>query len=233
MFCKKCRSALEEGAVFCANCGQNQNLDVVQQPPQDYTQTNTNPQPQGYEQPQENYQPQSYQPDPYSVAGGYAPIKKKAPIVPIIAILVVAAVIGLLVFGFMQSSPEAAANNYFSAFFSKNVNGIIDNAYISPTATQSDIQKIKDDATKGLAVIDSMKIDKNSLKISTTPPSGYTGSAPETSITLDGKTYSGGDFKELYITLSAAGTTETNTIKMVKFGKNFFIFDKWVVANGM
>ncbi|MFA6309558.1 MAG: Ig-like domain-containing protein [Clostridia bacterium] len=247
MFCENCGKQNPDDTKFCTNCGFKQEVTEeqpsVQKPmqPQVIQPQSVQPQviqPQSVQPqviqpqpvpPQVVQQPQAFQQQPVqSQAFQQQPVAVKKPKKVMVPILIAIAVIivalaGIIVYGYFKSTPEAAANNYVTALMNKDAEKFVENYYIPPGTSQADINQLK----TNIKDIDTSKIDKTSLKVYSTRPSEFKGTL-QTSLQLN----SGGtieDFKVVFVSVKADNKVDFSAMYMVKQGKSFFIFDKWVV----
>jgi uncharacterized protein YjdB len=217
MFCENCGKQNPDDTIFCTNCGFKQEVTEeqpsIKQPVQPQV---IQPQPV---QPQMVQQPQAFQQQPVAVK------KSKKVMFPILiaVAVIIAALVGIIVYGYFKSTPEAAANNYVTALMNKDAEKVVENYYIPPGTPQADINQLK----TNIKDIDTSKIDKTSLKVYSTRPAEFKG-ALQTSLQLN----SGGtiqDFKVVFVSIKSDNKVDFSAMYMVKQGKSFIIFDKWVV----
>ncbi|MEI6132129.1 MAG: zinc-ribbon domain-containing protein [Bacillota bacterium] len=205
MFCKSCGVENEASAKFCVSCGAVMDEASSQEP------TINEP---VYDAPE------------YAQYEYVAPVQKsKAPLFIALGAAVVVVLIILGVVGYMQTTPEAVANNFYKGFLNKDVNAVLDNMYLPANTTpipRADIQKELDSIPAN--------VDIKSLKVSLVAPASYTGTL-EKEITINGNKVT--DFKTVYVSVTVDGTEKSNAIYLIKSGKTFLIFDKWVLYNGM
>ncbi|MFA6308857.1 MAG: zinc ribbon domain-containing protein [Clostridia bacterium] len=225
MICQNCGNQILSDSNFCTACGHlknpqeetgngQQNQSQVPPPPQFQTQ------PQYQTPPQQPLQEPMQQPMQQQTM--YPQKKQRSPVPFIIIIVLLVALAGVLVYGYMQSTPEAGANRYFTAILHKNGDVALENVYIPKDITAEKKSTFK----KEVSEIDWSTYDINSLKIYATAPSGYKGTTDKT-ITIDGKSTT--DFKVMYTGIKVNNEMSYSATPMVKQGKIFFIFDKWVV----
>lgn len=197
MFCRNCGKQVLETSELCDGCVEIIQKDVSESIDQ-------------VDVPEQNYVP-------FQVN-----LKKKISIRDIVIIFVVIVLVSLFIYGYIQSSPKVAAENFYIAYFNKDSQTVLDNFYLPKTFAAKDfVYEIKK--------LDLNRIDVKSLKILTTKPTGFTNYIKKDLTLNDCKTK---DFKVLYMSLKVNGFEGINPVYMVKLGKKFIIFDKWVVHYG-
>ncbi len=225
MFCENCGAQNPDNSKFCTTCGAKHEIPAsgpaVQQPvPPSAPQQQQAPAPPFPPQaPQQQVPVQQFQQQPF------VPKKRKKVFIPVlivIAVLVVALVSGF-VYAYMQSTPEAGAERYCRSLMNKDGNAFLENSFIPKATTDAQKNTIKEN----IKDLDTSKMDKNSLKTYSTRPAEFIGEL-DTSINLDGTATA--DFKPVYISLVVDNKINYSVIYLVKSGKSFLIFDKWVVA---
>ncbi|MEI6602280.1 MAG: zinc-ribbon domain-containing protein [Clostridia bacterium] len=219
MWCKNCGKENEDGVKFCVSCGA----------PAEINQTPVEPV-QGYEtQPaapfaanQEMYNQQPpYDPTQEQYM---APKKSKAvPIIIVVAVLVLA-LVGGGIYAYTQTTPESVAFKFYNGFLAKDATVVLNNMYQSKDAPIT-----KEKLTEEMAAMDLSKVDAKSLKVYSTAPASFT-ETPKTEVTLDG--VASKDFKTVYLSIMVDGKESATAVYLVKSGKDFLVFDKWVVVFG-
>ncbi len=215
MFCQNCGIELEDNTKFCTSCGQDQTVQANGPVEQNQYQPQQSPPPVYSSQPQPQYQAQQPM---YN-----QPIRKEKSKIPavIIAVIIIA-LAGVLVYGYMQSTPEAAANKLFTAVLHKDGGTALNNIYFEKGLTAEKKEYFKKSISTNSALT---TVDVNYLQVSAVKPSTFTGTI-SASLTVDGKETK--DFKVLYVSIKESGKISTDVIYMLKQGKNFLIFDRWV-----
>ncbi len=212
MWCKNCGKENEDGVKFCVNCGApvevDENVSPISESPQ-------------VEQPVYAEQPVYEQPA-FEQQMYVAPKKSMMPII-IAIVVVVALLVGGGVFAFTQSTPESTALKFYSAFLKKDASTVLDNMYQSSKG--SPIPKAEMEAQ--MKDMDLSKVDANSLKVYSAPPASYTDTT-KTEVDLDGVATK--DFKTVYMSIMVEGKESATAVYLVKAGKSFLLFDKWVVV---
>jgi len=217
MWCKNCGKENEDGVKFCVNCGAPVEVDENVSPISESPQVE---QPVYAEQPV--YEQPVYEQPAFEQQMYVAPKKSVMPII-IAIVVVVALLVGGGVFAFTQSTPEATALKFYSAFLKKDATTVLDNMYQSPKGTPIP----KADMEAQMKDMDLSKVDANSLKVYSAPPASYT-DTPKTSVDLDGTPTT--DFKTVYMSIMVDGKESATAVYLVKSGKSFLLFDKWAVV---
>lgn len=204
MWCNHCGKENEDGVKFCVRCGA----------PTARNQSPVEPA-QGYESQLQDPSQQQYI------------VPKRSKTVPIIIVVVAVLLLALVgggIYAYTQTTPESVAYKFYNGFLAKDATVVLDNLF-----QPKDAPITKEKLTEEMAAMDLTKVDAKTLKVYSTAPASYTGT-PQSEVTLDGVATK--DFKTVYLSIMLDGKESATAVYLVKSGKRFVLFDKWVVVFG-
>ncbi|OJU12330.1 MAG: hypothetical protein BGN88_08705 [Clostridiales bacterium 43-6] len=165
----------------------------------------------------DNTQTMEAPPEPVAVT----PPKRKKRLAPVIVgvLLAFTIVAGLFTIGFMSSTPQASATRLYTALFNNDADQALKNILLPEGLTESEFKET-------VKALKTDNINKGSLSVTDVKPEGFTEKALS-SIQVNGKETT--DFRVLYATFQVDGERQTAIVYMIKNGKSFLLFNKWLV----